>query len=196
MSGKNGNGHEQPQQDARSERTRCALLTSLRGLVAERRYDEFDVRDIFGQAEVGRSTFYDHYRGKDDMILATMSGMLDTMAGVAAEHQDMAQLDWVLRHFLENKKFALHCFSPSSGLALAPRVTRELAKRIEAHLRSRQSTRGAEPSLPNAWIASQIAEAQFALVRAWLADDVACDSLTLAQGMRASAQGTLSALVE
>lgn len=196
MSGKNGNGHDEPQQDARAQKTRRALLTSLRGLVAERRYDEFDVSDIVDQAEVGRSTFYDHYRGKDDMILATMSGMLDTMAGVAAERDDTPQLDWVLRHFLENKKFALHCFSPNSGLPLAARVTRELAKRIEAHLRARQVGRSFAPALPIAWIAAQIAEAQFALVRAWLADDAVCDSLTLAQGMRASAQGTLSALVE
>lgn len=194
MSGKNGNGHDEPQQDARAEKTRRALLTSLRGLVAERRYDEFDVGDIVDQAEVGRSTFYDHYRGKDDMILATMSGMLDTMAGVAAERDDTPQLEWVLRHFLENKKFALHCFSPNSGLPLAPRVTRELAKRIEAHLRVRQAGRGAVSALPIAWIAAQIAEAQFVLVRAWLADDSACDSMALARGMRAVAQGTIGAL--
>ena len=54
--------------DRRVERTREALLRALRDLLFERGYDGFVVRDIVERANVGRSTFYEHFEGKDEIF--------------------------------------------------------------------------------------------------------------------------------
>ena len=181
--------------DRRTQKTRKALLDSLIGLVHQRRYDEFAVGDIVDEAKVGRSTFYEHYRSKDDMLVETMGDMLAVMASVASEHATVEPLEMVLRHFQENRKFARHCFSSSAGLPVFTRMTRELEKLIEAHLKLRQEKRGVSPSIPLALIATQVADGQFALIRAWLVDEQGCTPLELATAMHASAAASIGALV-
>jgi AcrR family transcriptional regulator len=194
MSGRNQTEAEVSASGAKVERTRRALLEALQGLVRERRYDEIEVGDIVQDAAVGRSTFYDHYRGKDDMLVVTMGWMLDSLAGVAAERADVVHLEFVLRHFAENRKFARHMLASPECTALMARVTRELAQRIEAGLRARFVESSRAPAIPLSLIAAQLAEAQFALVRAWLADDRGCTAEVLAGAMRRSAAGSIAAL--
>ena len=53
-------------QDRRIQRTRSALLQAFVSLLLEpRRYDQIKVGDIVERANVGRSTFYEHFRNKD-----------------------------------------------------------------------------------------------------------------------------------
>ncbi|MEV6771549.1 helix-turn-helix domain-containing protein [Nocardia sp. NPDC051030] len=52
-------------------RTRMALHRALMELMRTRPYDRITVRDIIDRADVGRSTFYAHYRDKDDLLLVS-----------------------------------------------------------------------------------------------------------------------------
>ena len=54
--------------DRRAARTRKALHAALITLITERRFDEITVQDIIDEADVGRSTFYAHYTGKEDLL--------------------------------------------------------------------------------------------------------------------------------
>jgi AcrR family transcriptional regulator len=53
--------------DRRSVRTKAALESSLLALIRRKRYEAITIRDICDAANVGRSTFYAHYHGKDDL---------------------------------------------------------------------------------------------------------------------------------
>ncbi len=53
--------------DRRVARTRATLHHALLRLIVERGYDDISVQDICEAADVGRSTFYAHYTGKDDL---------------------------------------------------------------------------------------------------------------------------------
>ncbi|MDO3650831.1 TetR/AcrR family transcriptional regulator [Nocardia mangyaensis] len=55
--------------DRRVRRTRDHLHRALIELMIERGYDRVTVSDIIDRADVGRSTFYAHYRDKDDLLL-------------------------------------------------------------------------------------------------------------------------------
>ena len=59
--------------DRRATRTRRALLNAFVGLILERRYDEITVAAIIARADVGRSTFYEHFRSKDDLLHESMN---------------------------------------------------------------------------------------------------------------------------
>lgn len=54
--------------DRRTARTRKALRNALLILLRTRDYDDFSVNDLLEVADVGRSTFYDHFTGKDDLL--------------------------------------------------------------------------------------------------------------------------------
>ncbi len=55
-------------EDRRITRTRTALHEALRELVLEKGYEAVTIEDITGRANVGRTTFYLHYRDKEDLL--------------------------------------------------------------------------------------------------------------------------------
>jgi len=54
--------------DRRSARTRRALHEALISLILRKGYDAITVQEIIDKADVGRATFYAHYRGKEDLL--------------------------------------------------------------------------------------------------------------------------------
>jgi len=54
--------------DRRARRTRQALHAALMSLIQRKGYDATTVQDIIDAADVGRSTFYSHYGGKEDLL--------------------------------------------------------------------------------------------------------------------------------
>ena len=59
--------------DRRIERTREALEGAFIRLILEgRRYDRITIAGLIARAGVGRSTFYEHYRNKDELLAATI----------------------------------------------------------------------------------------------------------------------------
>src|SRR5260370_6047850 len=54
--------------DRRSARTRRALHEALISLILRKGYDGITIQEIIDEADVGRATFYAHYRGKEDLL--------------------------------------------------------------------------------------------------------------------------------
>ena len=55
--------------DRRIQRTRKVLQDALIELILEKEYDKVTVQDVIDRANVGRSTFYSHYKDIDDLFL-------------------------------------------------------------------------------------------------------------------------------
>lgn len=68
--------------DRRVRRTRELLRNALVSLILEQGYEHISVQDILDRADIGRSTFYAHYRDKDQLLL---SGFDEAFAALAAE---------------------------------------------------------------------------------------------------------------
>lgn len=77
--------------DPRVRRTRDTLGDALIALMQERPFDDITVQQVLDRAEVGRSTFYAHYRDKDDLFISDIEEFLQhiaaylTRTGAAAE---------------------------------------------------------------------------------------------------------------
>lgn len=65
--------------DRRIQKTHKALRDALASLIGEKPYDAIVVKEILDRANVGRSTFYMHFRDKDDLLL---SGIHDIIGAV------------------------------------------------------------------------------------------------------------------
>jgi len=76
----------QPKTDRRVLRTRDALGDALVALMHEKSFEEITVQEVLDRAGVGRSTFYVHYRDKDDLFLSDVEDFLE-LASSALKHQ-------------------------------------------------------------------------------------------------------------
>jgi AcrR family transcriptional regulator len=67
---------EKRAKDRRVKKTQALLREALGSLIREKPYDEIVVKEILDRANVGRSTFYMHYRDKDDLLASSIQEML------------------------------------------------------------------------------------------------------------------------
>jgi AcrR family transcriptional regulator len=74
-------------EDRRVVRTRQLLREALVSLILERGYEAVTVQDILDRANLGRSTFYAHFRNKDDLMF---SGFEQFAIGLHAHTQGAA----------------------------------------------------------------------------------------------------------
>ena len=56
--------------DRRVQRTRRLLHKALMSLILEKKYESITVQEILDRADVGRSTFYMHFRDKDELLFS------------------------------------------------------------------------------------------------------------------------------
>lgn len=62
--------------DRRIQKTRRHLGEALSTLIHEKPYDAIAVKEILGRADVGRSTFYTHFRDKDELLASGIQDMI------------------------------------------------------------------------------------------------------------------------
>jgi AcrR family transcriptional regulator len=72
--------------DRRVRRTRGNLSYALLELMVEKGYDAITIQDLLDRANVGRTTFYDHYRDKDDLLVEGLKNLRSFLR----EHQRAA----------------------------------------------------------------------------------------------------------
>lgn len=75
--------------DRRIARTRSMLQRALISLMTRKGYDAITVEEVCDEADIGRSTFYAHFTGKDHL---KRSGLDDHLRGMLLEHQRAAAL--------------------------------------------------------------------------------------------------------
>src|SRR5215813_11478734 len=62
--------------DRRIQKTLGFLHEALGALIREKPYDEIVLKEILDRANVGRSTFYTHFRDKDELLASGIQQML------------------------------------------------------------------------------------------------------------------------
>jgi AcrR family transcriptional regulator len=168
-----------------TQRARSALSQAFVQLVLERRYDQLRVGDIIARAGVGRSTFYEHFQGKDDLLKEGLSGPFSVLADTVTEQCDATKLLATVEHFWEHRRIGNVLFAGMTR----PLVIRVLSGLIQRRL-ARRAVAGAP--LPPALLAAQIAGAQMELLAAWLAGRAPATAAQIAQALRVCANSGLS----
>jgi AcrR family transcriptional regulator len=71
--------------DRRIQRTRQSLRSALLELIKEKGYDSISTEEITERANVGRATFYLHYKDKEDLLLDEFREMTNQKVQVLSE---------------------------------------------------------------------------------------------------------------
>lgn len=139
--------HAKPplKEDRRVRRTRDRLGDALVTLVQQKPFDEITVKELLEVAQVGRSTFYAHFRDKDDLFLSDVDEFLDLMANALSREKDrsdrIAPVAELYAHVAEMHR--LHAALVASGrihdfLELArEHFARGIERRLGEHPRGR-----------------------------------------------------------
>jgi AcrR family transcriptional regulator len=65
--------------DRRVRRTQKLLHRALMSLVLEKSYDSIAIQEILDRADIGRSTFYAHFKSKDELLISGTHELRDTL---------------------------------------------------------------------------------------------------------------------
>ncbi len=74
--------------DARVKRTHAQLGNALLTLIVEKPIHEVTVQDVLDRSGVGRSTFYLHFRDKDDLLFTQLEGFLEFMSTMLSVREE------------------------------------------------------------------------------------------------------------
>lgn len=111
--------------DRRSRRTERQLWQALLALLQERDWADITVQLICDRADVARSTFYTHYRTKQDLLdagfaLGTADAIRD-MQDRPADGGRVATVQWLINHLAGSKTFLRRLRSSPAGVAINAR---------------------------------------------------------------------------
>lgn len=159
--------------DRRTQRTRKAISDAFISLLFSRRYSAIRTADLIEAAGVGRSTFYEHFRNKDEVLVAVIEPLFIPLADAASGQGKAAALRMILEHVWTQRSAARVLFEPPLG----PKLHRKLAAMIEARLPS------GEADTPTSLIAAGAAARTLAMLRMWLAGEASCSPEALARQM-------------
>ena len=86
--------------DPRARRTRERLGGALIELIREKPFDAITVQEVLDRARVGRSTFYVHYRDKNDLLFSQLEMFLEFMSTkLSAEREESRRVAPVAEMF-------------------------------------------------------------------------------------------------
>ncbi len=76
--------------DERIRRTHERLGKALVQLIQEKPIDEVTVQEVLDRSSVGRSTFYLHFRDKNDLLLSQLEKFLETMSASLSVRREVS----------------------------------------------------------------------------------------------------------
>jgi AcrR family transcriptional regulator len=134
--------------DRRVRRTRKQLHDAFIALVIEQGYEKTTIQDILDRADVGRSTFYVHYRDKEALLMASFDAMgeqlehaLDGIA--AADAIDVALPAALLfEHAYRNKRVYRALCGYQGGALVQRHLRRLIGDVLRKRLRPHQTRSG------------------------------------------------------
>ena len=85
--------------DRRVQRTQHVLGDALVELMHRKPFNEITVQEVLDLAQVGRSTFYLHYRDKDDLFLSDAEDFFESMANLLTRSGEVSKRVAPVREF-------------------------------------------------------------------------------------------------
>jgi AcrR family transcriptional regulator len=133
--------------DRRVERTRQRLREALLSLIVEQGYEKVTVKDILDRAEIGRATFYEHFRSKEDLLGSGIEQLRahllkEWKSGSEAGRGPVERLGFTLalfQHVDSHRRLYKAIVGRESGVIVERKMRRMLADLVREDLKSRKS---------------------------------------------------------
>ena|ERR1700730_18020069 len=160
-----------PGMDRRARRTRDALGDALIDLMQERAFNSITVQDVLDRAAVGRSTFYTHYRDKDDLFLSDVEDFWEAISSLiersGEDSKRVAPVRELFTHVAGAKGFRDALVASGKAHDVMELGQGQFARAIEQRLMKLSTGKGTTPG-QFAVAAHALAGALFSSLNWWL----------------------------
>ncbi|MDH2425420.1 TetR/AcrR family transcriptional regulator [Sphaerisporangium sp. TRM90804] len=167
--------------DRRVRRTRQAIHRALVELVLEKGYDGVTVTDIIERADVGRSTFYAHFTGKQEVLFGDLGGLAFLHPAPSTDGPLLAFTLPVFEHVADERSLVRALLGRRGGAAIVARGEQMLARVV----REEFLARGAAPSVFLDLTVTCVVGAFMGLLREWADGDTTTTPADLDAAFRA-----------
>ena len=153
--------------DRRVVRTKTNLSKALIELIVEKPYKSISINDILERADVGRSTFYNHYQDKDDLLFSHVpENILQLDVNLSALNPNLVQM---FTDAQEDYKIFKAMMGTGGIRLLYERSQQMLVQQIQEHIEKLEKN-GAVMPVPASIIAQFLSGALWTMFRQWLDD--------------------------
>ncbi len=159
-------------EDRRIQRTRQLLRDALMALIVERgAWAPITIQDITDHANVSRTTFYLHFKDKDELLVSGMEEMYDALlAQFSEEVDDVARRHSSIDfdHVAQFADFYRVMLGRQGSAGFVEAVHRYLAEVVMKYILHDLLPPGKPPDMPLEFLAHYLAGAEIGLMRWWL----------------------------
>lgn len=178
--------------DTRSQKSWHKIRLAFEELVLSKRYDAITTSEIIERAGVARSTFYEHFLNKEDILGKSLYPPLMVLAKSVNEDSSEESLRQILNHFWEHRSFCRLILTGAARKSVNNILIDALNEKIIDNLKN--SNRKLIISTHHA--AAQIAASQLTLMEMWLLGQAKSSDENLAFTMKKTSLGLFNALVQ
>ena len=127
--------------DRRTRKTREALYSAFISLIVERGFDAISVQDIIDAADVGRTTFYAHFKSKDELLMFGFHRLRDELHSLldASDSGTWTFVEPLLQHAKAHRGLYLALLNGGGG-RLADREFQSIVEEMVANELAGQSS--------------------------------------------------------
>jgi AcrR family transcriptional regulator len=161
--------------ERRRMQTRNQLIRTTLQLVLEKGYDSITIQEITDRADLGRGTFYIHFRDKADVVWAAIQDMMREMEQEAHKQFDrrMPQVEYyalrnIFRLGQNNRDLYRVVFGGQGSAMLAGRAQDLLAKILLYDIQHAPGPRNSEFHVPDEMLAQMLTGLITRLLFWWL----------------------------
>jgi AcrR family transcriptional regulator len=171
--------------DRRPQRTRQLLRDALIALILERGYDDITVQHITDKANLGRATFYLHFKDKDELLSKSLEEVFEDLKlriGQPSRERFLAGENpaalVVFEHVAANRDLYRVMLKAQGVAGLLKNIHEYVAVNIEQRLRAVMPN---DPSVPFVMLSHYCAGSIIALATWWLENDMPHSEQEMAQ---------------
>jgi len=159
-------------QDRRVRRTKSLLHRALATLIHEKPYEDIVVKEILARADVGRSTFYTHFRDKEELLSSGLREVLNAETGANGAESSRHTNDFLgfsrilLEHIAQLQRESPAPRNGASFVGLHERLRPVLVGFVSEELKRHPQHELTRTSIPRDLLAAHVVET-FLVVLAW-----------------------------
>lgn len=161
--------------DRRVQKTLGLLSHALIDLIKERGYESIKVQDILDRANVGRSTFYSHFKDKDDLLIQgfeNLRRLLKTSNPAENEYPGSALISFsgaMFSHAYDHRQIYQATAGGQTGLLIMGQMERILFETISDRLKAEKKRCGKFAiDIPDELFCHYLASAFTSVIKWWL----------------------------
>lgn len=168
--------HPRNRHDRRRRKTRKQLIDAAVALVLEQGYEAVTIQDITDRADLGRGTFYLHFKDKEEAVWSAMEDGLrtdpeDTPPPIAAGSPPRTEIDAyrnIFRRVDANRDAYQLMLGGQGSAAMTSRAQLHLAEELQQNLSSLPPDGFLEIHMPQSILVQMKTGAVIQLIRWWL----------------------------